>query len=200
MNVRAQRLNEMVHELRNIQQWVTARHEKLERLEGVWRTATSVQGTLSADVVSAIDISVGDRSSVKPDHLKLMRRIISDLDGDISLLSTSAPESPPAQVLPVYPPTLSISPDRVNHNKHSDRVRDDSIQFVQPSLARDSSRSSYKTADKNTSTLRQSTSSFSFASRLGASSVDGNPTILGGVQGYSDSLRSSLKAYDHHVE
>jgi hypothetical protein len=190
----------MVHELRQIQQWVGAREEKLSRLEGVWRSA----GGLSPAC---------DQASLLG-HMQVLQRIKSDLDGDVSLISMHQHESAfahhesPAKAPLPFQPKQALSPERASrgtggHGHTEYDGMDMKYSYAGAGAGRSKSPPRFERAEPMAVThapANPQPSSTVFASRLGSGGSGAPPAAGAHIKEYSNSLRSSLNAYDLHAE
>lgn len=196
----------MVHQLRQIQQWVAAREDKLGRLDGVWKSTISMHNrqTHSAHPLPASSEagSMGYEGSLL-DHIELLHRIKSDLDDDVSLISIQAPDSIKNPSATLYQPKQAISPERASRQSYGDwgAGSGDPRQYTS-SRGRSSSPPRFDRLDVAAAHLPHSgpsiTSSSIFASRLG--SAAGSSSNGAKIEDYSNNLRTSLSAYDSHTE
>lgn len=197
LNHRAEKLNEMVHQLREIQQWVVSRDEKLTQSEALLRShdrlssSENTPALFFAEMTPILDGTLLDRI----DALKHMK---AEVDDEISLISLQALDVP-AELSTVLPPKPARSPDRPStygaDGAKSSLKRSDSVtRFDSPlRFERTSSAVMARSGDN------LPPSSAVFTSRLGAKSASHNSNKAE-INGYSDSLRSSLNAYDLHAE
>lgn len=195
LNRRAEKLNDMVHQLREIQRWVSLRDEKLSRLDSMMRSACSVQSYKWPENRSEQNHAGGasDGEEAVLNHMHALRQMKTELDDDISLLSLQKTDifSEPLSMLP---PKRAVSPDRflASGNAASDWYQENPTMRERETLSEANSPSRQSKCGNAMRTAAVPAASTTFSTRLG--------TRKNEISGYSNVMRSSLNAYDLHAE
>ena len=194
------------------------REDKLGRLEGMYRSAVVMQSRQEKSDGVYLDFDSGLPPSPQHQtllsHLELLHRIKTDLDVDVSLISMQHIEPESASKTPqLFQPKLAQSPERGSRDGRNDLHGDNrglELKYSSVSAGDGVSRKSRSPPpifekkeplpahSHGLSAGQSKQPSALFASRLG--SGGGCPVNGADIKDYSNSLRSSLNAYDLHAE
>ena len=191
----------MVHQLREIQRWVSQRDEKLSRLENMMRSAFSVQSYKWSENRPEQDRTGGTAEMQESvlNHMHALRQMKAELDDDISLLSLHKTDifSEPVSMLR---PRRAMSPDRFLTSGTANAVWcPDNTTRRERERETQAGANSPPRQPKFGNTKRSDgppPASCTFSTRLGTNLLSRNNEI----SGYTSNMRSSLNAYDLHAE
>jgi hypothetical protein len=111
LNARAEQLNGMISQIKQVQQWVAQREATLARFEGVWRSARQLHLQQQQTPPSPEPgMSLRDESSLQG-HVDALRRLDRELQTDLSATHGETDKRPDVYLLnhPSLPLPLSLS-------------------------------------------------------------------------------------------